>query len=158
MVCASVRAIIHSLTLVDYLPVQTHKPYSNYHLFIYSFIYLMCLFISAMTYIINLSIVFFLLICDTMSQKPRPNIVIFLADDLGIADICPYGNTTLETPNLDSLARDGMKLTHHLAAESVCTPSRSALLTGRYTKRYGRYFHALYTYTIRLIGRVHFQF
>ena len=67
-----------------------------------------------------------------------PNIVIFLADDMGIADIGPYGNKTLQTPNLDSLARDGMKLTQHLAAENLCTPSRSALLTGRYTRRYGK--------------------
>ena len=71
-----------------------------------------------------------------MAQS-RPNIVIFLADDMGIGDIGPYGNTTLQTPNIDSLARDGMKLTQHLAAENLCTPSRSALLTGRYTRRYG---------------------
>ena len=93
-------------------------------------------FISAMKYTLTLSILLFRLV-EIVSTKPRPNIVIFLADDLGIADIGPYGNTTVRTPNLDSLARDGMKLTHHLAAESVCTPSRSALLTGRYTKRYG---------------------
>ena len=79
----------------------------------------------------------FILICDVVSKGPLPNIVIFLADDLGIADIGPYGNTTLSTPNLDNLARDGMKLTHHLAADSVCSPSRAAMLTGRYTKRYG---------------------
>ena len=54
-----------------------------------------------------------------LSQTTRPNIVIFLADDLGIADIGLYGNTTLNTPYLDSLAGDGMKLTHHLAAESL---------------------------------------
>ena len=91
-----------------------------------------------MAYIIrDLSIVIIFLIDGLSTQNTRPNIVIFLADDLGIADIGPYGNTSLNTPNLDSLARDGMKLTHHLAAESLCTPSRSALLTGRYTKRYG---------------------
>ena len=89
-------------------------------------------------YALSLSILLFRLV-EIVSTKSRPNILIFLADDLGIADIGPYGNTTLRTPSLDSLARDGMKLTHHLAAESVCTPSRSALLTGRYTKRYGEY-------------------
>ena len=81
---------------------------------------------------------FFMIIHLSMAQPTsRPNIVILLADDLGIGDVGCYGNTTLHTPNIDSLARDGMKLTQHLAADSMCTPSRSALLTGRYPKRYG---------------------
>ncbi|KAK3092346.1 hypothetical protein FSP39_001629 [Pinctada imbricata] len=67
----------------------------------------------------------------------KPNIVILLADDLGYGDVGCYGNTTLRTPNMDALAQDGVKLTHHLAAESVCTPSRAALLTGRYPIRTG---------------------
>lgn len=91
----------------------------------------------AFVFILSVTLHVVLLVCHATSEKPLPNIVIFLADDLGIADIGPYGNTTLATPHLDSLARDGLKLTHHLAADSVCTPSRSALLTGRFTKRYG---------------------
>ncbi|KAM5221079.1 arylsulfatase L [Ctenodactylus gundi] len=67
----------------------------------------------------------------------RPNILLLLADDLGIGDLGCYGNTTLRTPNIDRLARDGVRLTHHIAAASVCTPSRAALLTGRYPVRSG---------------------
>ena len=71
----------------------------------------------------------------------KPNIVIFIADDLGYGDLGCYGNTTLKTPNIDSLAKDGVKLTHHLATASVCTPSRSALMTGRHQVRTGEYFY-----------------
>lgn len=67
----------------------------------------------------------------------KPNIVIFLADDLGYGDVGAFGNNTVRTPNIDALANDGIKLTHHLAAASVCTPSRSALLTGRHPIRTG---------------------
>ena len=67
----------------------------------------------------------------------RPNIVVLLVDDLGIGDIGCFGNTTLETPHVDSLARDGVKMTQFLAAAAVCTPSRTAFLTGRYPIRSG---------------------
>ncbi|XP_037680572.1 arylsulfatase H-like isoform X2 [Choloepus didactylus] len=67
----------------------------------------------------------------------KPNIVLILADDLGIGDVGCYGNTTLRTPNIDRLAREGVRLTQHLAAASVCTPSRAAFLTGRYPIRSG---------------------
>ncbi|XP_045623554.2 arylsulfatase H [Procambarus clarkii] len=70
------------------------------------------------------------------SSRP-PNIVVFLADDLGIGDLGCYGNTTINTPNIDRLAAEGVKLTHHLAAAPFCTPSRAAMLTGRYPARYG---------------------
>ena len=67
----------------------------------------------------------------------KPNIVIFLADDLGYGDVGVFGNNTVRTPNIDALASDGIRLTHDLAAASVCTPSRSALLTGRLPIRTG---------------------
>lgn len=67
----------------------------------------------------------------------RPNVLLFLADDLGIGDLGCYGNTTIRTPNIDRLASEGVRLTHHLAASAMCTPSRAALLTGRYPVRYG---------------------
>ncbi|MPC69930.1 Arylsulfatase H [Portunus trituberculatus] len=70
-------------------------------------------------------------------QQRPPNIVILLADDLGIADLGCYGNNTLKTPNIDSLAKGGVQLTHHLSAASMCTPSRAAFLTGRYPARFG---------------------
>ena len=66
-----------------------------------------------------------------------PNVVIILADDLGYGDIGCFGNTTIQTPHLDKLASQGVKLTHNLAAYSICTPSRAAFLTGRYSVRSG---------------------
>ena len=66
-----------------------------------------------------------------------PNIVVFIADDLGIGDLGCYGNDTIRTPNIDKMAKNGAKLTHHLAASSLCSPSRAALLTGRHPIRLG---------------------
>jgi len=62
-----------------------------------------------------------------------PNFIVINIDDLGYADIGPYGGT-VPTPHLDRMAREGMKLTCHYAAP-VCSPSRAALLTGCYPKR-----------------------
>ena len=67
----------------------------------------------------------------------RPNIVLIVADDLGYGDIGCFGNTTIRTPHLDKLASQGVKLTHNLAADTMCTPSRAAFLTGRYPIRSG---------------------
>uniref|UniRef100_A0A9L0J494 Arylsulfatase L n=1 Tax=Equus asinus TaxID=9793 RepID=A0A9L0J494_EQUAS len=67
----------------------------------------------------------------------RPNILLLMADDLGIGDVGCYGNNTIRTPNIDRLAKDGVMLTQHIAAASVCTPSRAAFLTGRYPVRSG---------------------
>lgn len=69
----------------------------------------------------------------------KPNILILLADDLGYGDLGCYGNHSVKTPNIDGIARDGVKMTQHLTAASTCTPSRSALLTGRYPVRTGKY-------------------
>lgn len=67
----------------------------------------------------------------------RPNIVLFLADDLGYGDLGCYGNTAAITPNLDRFAAQGLRLTDCHSASSVCSPSRSALLTGRHPYRTG---------------------
>ncbi|XP_056416775.1 arylsulfatase H-like isoform X2 [Hyla sarda] len=67
----------------------------------------------------------------------KPNILLFLADDLGIGDVGCYGNDTIRTPNIDRLAKEGVKLTHHISAASLCSPSRSAFMTGRYPIRTG---------------------
>ncbi|XP_042313656.1 steryl-sulfatase isoform X2 [Sceloporus undulatus] len=73
----------------------------------------------------------------TNKRISKPNIVLFMADDLGIGDLGCYGNTTLRTPNIDILAKRGIKLTQHIAASPLCTPSRAAFLTGRYPVRSG---------------------
>lgn len=67
------------------------------------------------------------------SSRKQPNFIIINIDDLGYADIGPFGSKT-PTPHLDRMAREGMKLTSHYAAP-VCSPSRAALMTGCYPKR-----------------------
>lgn len=67
------------------------------------------------------------------SSAPRPNIILINIDDLGYADIGPFGGTN-RTPALDRMAREGLRLTSHYAAP-VCSPSRASMLTGCYPKR-----------------------
>jgi arylsulfatase A len=70
------------------------------------------------------------------SDRP-PNIVIVLADDLGWGDLGVFGHPTIRTPRLDRMAFEGQKWTSFYVGESVCTPSRAALLTGRLAIRSG---------------------
>ena len=68
----------------------------------------------------------------------KPNIVLIFADDLGYGDLSCYGHPSIHTPRLDEMANEGIRLTSFYAAASVCTPSRAALLTGRYPVRVGQ--------------------
>ena len=66
-----------------------------------------------------------------------PNVVMIIADDLGMTDISLYGSVHLETPNIDSIGLDGITFTEAYASAPICSPSRAGLLTGRYQNRYG---------------------
>lgn len=66
----------------------------------------------------------------------RPNVVLIMTDDAGYGDFSSYGAPDLETPHIDSLARDGIRLTDFYANGATCTPTRTGLLTGRYQQRY----------------------
>ena len=95
-------------------------------------------------------------LAEINGERP-PNIVIMIADDLGIGDVGCFGNDTIQTPHIDSIAKQGVKLTQHLTAAAVCTPSRAAFLTGRYPIRMGEIYFSVLTvayclvYTLNLI-------
>lgn len=73
-----------------------------------------------------------------------PNVVIFFTDDQGFGDLGCYGHPTIATPNIDGLARTGVRLTQFYVASPVCSPSRAALLTGCYPKRIGMERHVVF--------------
>lgn len=67
----------------------------------------------------------------------RPNIILIMADDLGYGEVGCFGSTRIKTPNIDALAAGGMRLTDYHSNGAVCSPTRAALLTGRYQQRCG---------------------
>jgi arylsulfatase A len=74
------------------------------------------------------------------STSEKPNIVLIMTDDAGYADIGSYGSRDIRTPNIDSLARGGVRLTDFYANAMSCTPTRVGLISGRYQQRYGMEF------------------
>ena len=84
-----------------------------------------------------LNVLFYLLAIYASLAQPQPNIVLILADDLGYGDLSCYGAENIQTPRLDALATEGVLLTTFYANGPECTPTRTALLTGRYQQRAG---------------------
>ncbi|MEM6258233.1 MAG: sulfatase-like hydrolase/transferase [Planctomycetota bacterium] len=79
-----------------------------------------------------------LLICPLVfAEAQRPNVILMMADDLANEDLSCYGSTRIQTPNLDKLASEGLRLTSYYAGNPVCSPSRMALLSGSYPARLG---------------------
>jgi arylsulfatase A-like enzyme len=66
---------------------------------------------------------------------PKPNVLFILIDDLGWTDLGVYGSTFYETPNIDQLAKEGMKFNNAYAASPVCSPTRASIMTGKYPSR-----------------------
>ncbi|SEP99116.1 arylsulfatase [Hyunsoonleella jejuensis] len=67
------------------------------------------------------------------SEKSKPNIIYILADDLGYGELGVYGQEKIETPNIDALAKNGMRFTQHYTSAPVCAPARYMLLTGKHS-------------------------
>ncbi len=72
-----------------------------------------------------------------LAASEKPNFILIFVDDLGYADIGPFGSTLHRTPHLDRMAAEGRKLTSFYVTANVCTPSRASLLTGSYPRRLG---------------------
>jgi|GEM_PF-1911937 len=88
---------------------------------------------------------FFFLLAGCIGLEPifsedRPNIVFILADDLGYGDIEAFGGEqcNIDTPHFDRLCAEGMKFTDAHVTDSVCVPSRTSIMTGRYAFRFGK--------------------
>jgi arylsulfatase A-like enzyme len=73
------------------------------------------------------------IVTGTQITKERPNIIFILADDMGYGDLSCYGSEIIKTPNIDKLAKEGIRFTQSYAGSAVSSPSRCALLTGKHT-------------------------
>jgi arylsulfatase A-like enzyme len=79
-----------------------------------------------------------LLACTAFAQSPRkPNVIFILVDDMGYGDLSCYGSKDIRTPNIDRLAKEGVRLTQMYSNGPVCTPTRAGFITGRYQQRVG---------------------
>ncbi len=87
--------------------------------------------------LVALFIILFLLQIVACDKPAKPNIILLVADDMGWNDI-GYHNPEIKTPNLDRLAEEGVELDRYYV-QPQCTPTRVALMTGRYPNRFGRH-------------------
>lgn len=78
---------------------------------------------------------FCLLLTSCAFEEQKPNIILFFIDDLGWTDLSCYGSDLYETPHIDKLASEGVKFTNAYSACTVCSPSRAAVMTGKYPAR-----------------------
>jgi len=72
-----------------------------------------------------------------ISEKDHPNVIVIMTDDLGYVDVGFNGSIDIPTPNIDRIARQGVKFTNGYTPYSVCSPSRAGFITGRYQQRFG---------------------
>jgi len=83
----------------------------------------------------------FSLICRELSAADKPNILVIVADDLGYGELSIQGNPQIPTPNVDSLAKSGIRFTSGYVSGPYCSPTRAGLMTGRYQQRFGHEFN-----------------
>ena len=85
----------------------------------------------------RLAVIMITFVSFAASASKPPNIVLIVADDLGLGDIGPFGSEKIKTPELDLIAADGVVLDNFYASANICSPSRAGILTGRYPIRSG---------------------
>src|SRR5262245_34381539 len=78
-----------------------------------------------------------------IAADKKPNVLIFLSDDVGWAEFGFQGNKQIPTPNIDSIAKNGVRFTQGYVAATYCSPSRAGLMTGRYPTRFGHEFNSV---------------
>jgi arylsulfatase A-like enzyme len=79
---------------------------------------------------IKVLLIILILSFSVLAQTKKPNIILILADDLGVGDLGSYGQKYIKTPNLDAMAKNGVKFTNFYSSAPVCAPSRASLMTG----------------------------
>ena len=77
-----------------------------------------------------------LLAAAPLQAAERPNVILVLADDLGTGDLTCYGGQPGQTPNLDRMAKEGVRFTKYYTASPICSPSRCGLITGQFPARW----------------------
>ena len=107
------------------------------------FIFIFSSLMKQKSYII-ICVIGALLASSGIALAAKPNFIIIFTDDQGYGDLSCFGSKTIRTPNIDRIAEEGRKFTSFMVASPVCTPSRSALLTGCYPKRVGMHQHVLF--------------
>ena len=86
---------------------------------------------------ILISIYLIIISCNSKSLYEHPNVLIILADDLGWSQLGCYGSSFYDTPNIDKLALRGIKFNNAYSSASICSPTRAAIMTGKYPARLG---------------------
>src|SRR5262249_8529190 len=94
-----------------------------------------------LTVLAFIAAVIFTLPSVARAQRKPPNIVVIVTDDMGYADIGIHGCKDIPTPNIDALARSGIRFTNAYVSGPYCSPTRAGLLTGRYPQRFGHEFN-----------------
>src|SRR5215203_1145619 len=93
-----------------------------------------------MRFVLSLAAVALTALAATAADK-KPNVIIFLSDDVGYGEYGFQGNKEIPTPNIDSIAKNGVRFTQGYVAATYCSPCRAGLMTGKYPTRFGHEFN-----------------